>query len=157
MATNIRWQVRRALAEILGEDDDLTGIDIFRGWPGDLGQREYIWLGPSATTGSLFTGPDFEANPVNYDDEFTVPVHIFACAPGQDLDQAEDRGEQLYLAVERVVRTKPLLASYTNGIAGLKRVIVADLSITTANFHEGVGSLVDVTLSCKSRISGGAS
>lgn len=159
MAVNCRWATRRALVEALGHEDVLTGIPISLGAPGEVGQREDIWLGPSATTGTLnvpvFTGPDTIANPVTYDDRFTIPVHIFACAPGQTLEEAEARGEQLYLAVERVVRQNPQL-SELDEVAGLVSVLLEQVVIVTANFQEGVGSIVDVTLACHGRISGGA-
>lgn len=154
MATNIRWATRRALVTALNNADPLTGIDKHRGWPGEVMEREAIWLG--ATTGSLtvpvFTGPDTDTYPVNYDDVFTIPVHLVAGAPGQTLDEGEDRLEVMYLAVEHVARTDPQLAA----LDGLVHVLLADLTIESMATKEGFASFADLNLRCKSRISGGA-
>lgn len=154
MATNCRWTTRRALKVALAASEGLTGITVSRGWLGEALEREAVWLG--ATQGSLsvpvFTGPDFAANPVTYDDIFTIPIHIAAGAAGQDLDEAEDRGGVLYAAVEHVVRTDPQLGQ----LEGLVHATLNEIVIESFATKEGFASFVDVTLSCKSRISGGA-
>lgn len=154
MASNARWATRRALQEALTTAEELTGIAISRGWMGEAQEREALWLG--STVGSLnvpvFTGPDTVANPITYDDVFTIPVHIVAGAAGQTLDAAEDRCEVLYRALERVVRTAPQLGQ----VDGLAHVTLTEIVLESFSTKEGFASFADVTLTCKSRISGGA-
>lgn len=159
MATNGRWATRRALVKALAADDALSGMAIDTGHMGETQEREVIWLG--ATTGSLvvpvFTGPDTDANPITYDDDFKIPVHLVAGAPGQTLDEAEARLEVMYLALERTIRTDPQLKKDWGQVDGLIHVLLGDV-IGPESFHtvEGMASFCDVTLSTRFRISGGA-
>lgn len=159
MAGSIRIRARSCLEQLL--KDSLTGTDwdVHRGWPGDRMSAQCIWLG--STRGELsvpvFTGADWEANPVRYDDAFTVPIHFVSAKPGEDHTETEESLDAAYQRFELALRRNPQLQDLGHDMTGLRHALLQDLVIETMATKEGIASFADVDVRCTSRISGGTS
>lgn len=109
---DLRAAVRQGLVEDLRLQEELTGIQVEYGWPGDQLRDESVFLG--RTTGTYEIpygyGPVTPANPITYDDTFTFPLFLAAAAPGQSSGAAEQRGGYFANAIVRSMRTNAVFA-----------------------------------------------
>lgn len=111
--------VKAALLTILQAaiTDLAGGGKVTFGWPGGKMRRENVWLGDARFEREEVAGMRPKPHPHN--ERYTLPVHVWLVAAGDDAQAAEARWYAIAAEVEDALRTNPDL-----GVAGVHWALV---------------------------------
>jgi len=153
--TTARVSIRQQIAEWLRADDALIDVQVEEGWAGELSERETIFFGGTTGTMSIpvFTGQPSTDTPFSYDDEFTITVYVWAATPGQTFAEADERGAELWQALERVMRVHEFVDGDGWVLVDAQiGQVVSDIGPTA----EGFAQVIEADINVLARISGPA-
>lgn len=103
MSTDHRSAVVLAVTDLLAASQDLAGVQVAAGWPGEDQAAEAVWVDEVDGTLTLpATGPAT----VLADDEFRVPIEVRVSQAG-DLTATRARLGELVAAVTDAIRSHP--------------------------------------------------
>lgn len=102
--TSIRTAAKVRLVELLAVE--LTPVQVAYAWPGEDAKDECVFLGGVQGNVSV---RDMRSGRKARDDTFTIAVHFYAGKPGQKAQEADERAEVLYSALENVLADNPKL------------------------------------------------
>lgn len=110
--TSIRWALTKHLIEILRASEQLAGVQIEPGFPGDRQEAESIWV--DGLDGEVNI-PVAKADRMHRDDKFDIPFQI-RVAGKVDLDETMQRVSEIVAGIEDPLATDPHLEDYAGAI-----------------------------------------
>lgn len=154
----MRHTVRGAIITTITSAVSNSTVLVDYAWPGETGGKDMIWLGTStgSSTVPVFRGLPSVGNPIVLDDEFTIPVHIYAGSVGSSYKDAEARADALYDLIRATLAADPGLGSLTDSQANphaflLDAVISGLDGPHTGEDPTGPASWFTTTITCHTR------
>ena len=148
--SSIRGAVKLQLITIISAA--LPGVQVVRGWPGNETQNECVVMGRINGVSEIpqMAGP---ANRYRRRDEWTIELWFFALKQGQTADEAEDRVEAMFSAVD-VALSGPYGGPYLAGaVPGLQMCVIHESEGPESQMTlEGWSASWRVTLACTARL-----
>lgn len=149
-----RHSVRRAALDFMAESSDLDDVTITLVWPGDRLDAEAIYLLPSRgiLDVPVSRGQPTTPNPLIYEDNFIVPLELWAGKAGQTEDEADARIDELVgIVIARIAADPTLGLGFPNDI-GLFHALAGEYEgpgpVQGAN---GASAVARLTLNCRTR------
>lgn len=125
----MRHAVRAALLAAITTAVNDTAVLIDYGWPGSIEAKDMIWLGPSSGKCEVpvFRGQASSGNPIIIDDEFDIPINIYAGSVGSSFAAAEARADALYDLIRTYVCATPALGIMSTANAVMQYAVMSGL------------------------------
>lgn len=112
-----RAAVKQALVDALRGHPNLVDVDVSHGWPGKHLGREHVWL--ARCTGEV-TYPHVMADRKTRQDDYTVTVVFFASNPGTNMEEAEERVDTFYQALDDLAADGQVVSNTDSDVLGLE-------------------------------------
>ena len=137
---------RAALVDLLDGDVSIGDVPVSYGDPGNIGERQHIWLGATVTGDQE---PRAMASvPTKRVEDYTFPLWIEVIGYRKTSRLNEGRAAVLAAAIETLVAADPTLGGVTN----LTWCIVSGMDFDTDETVDGPRTTVEITMSAKGRL-----
>lgn len=137
---------RRAFVETVRGDSSLAGVPVHYGDPGNIAEREHIWIGATASNDQDTLS--MNATPRIREETYTIPVSVEVIGyPTVELN--ERRTETIVQSIETLIAADPTLGG---NVTSLLWVAVAGIEVDTTEHADGPRTSAEITLTCKGRL-----
>lgn len=143
-----RTAVVQEIIDRLRAHDDLVGVQIEHGWPGDTIKPEAIWV--DGIDGDLQI-ESMQAGPKEYSDSFRLPFEV-RVANRSTGDVTATRMSEVAGAIRQTIAADPTLGDFPN----LDWALVDSQQQTCAETRDGWLGFVEVVVVCHSTFNTGA-
>lgn len=137
---------RAALVVLLDGDVSIGDVPVSYGEPGDLGERQHIWVGAAVTNDQEIRG--MASIPTKRVEDYSFPLHVEVIGYRSTSRANEAQAVVLSAAIETLVAADPTLGGVTN----LLWCYVGGIDLDTTEHPDGVRTTLEMTMLAKGRL-----